>query len=100
MKYLFIGLLILASGMLYFMHQSNKASAERLKQAEIAHQQKLEQEKTDAANAAKSAAELKAQNELARVKENEASQKAEQNKQKQSDYSKTWVCLKCGNTYM
>lgn len=45
MKYLFIGLLILASGMLYFMHQSNKASAERLKQAEIAHQQKLEQEK-------------------------------------------------------
>jgi len=24
----------------------------------------------------------------------------EQNKQKQSDYSKTWVCLKCGNTYL
>ncbi len=45
MKYLFVGLLILASGMLYFMHQSNKASAERLKQAEILHQQKLEQEK-------------------------------------------------------
>lgn len=42
MKYLFIGLLILASGMLYFMHQSNKASAERLKQAEIAHQQAVQ----------------------------------------------------------
>ena len=24
----------------------------------------------------------------------------EKNKQKQSDYSKAWVCLKCGNTYM
>lgn len=82
MKYLFIGLLILASGMLYFMHQSNKASAERLKQAEIAHQQKLEQEKTDAANAAKSAAEKKAQAELDRIKLNEANQKAEQDKER------------------
>ncbi|WP_312309588.1 hypothetical protein [Acinetobacter variabilis] len=45
MKYLIIGLLVLASGMFYFMHQSNKASAERLKQAEIAHQQKLDAEK-------------------------------------------------------
>lgn len=81
MKYLFIGLLILASGMLYFMHQSNKASAERLKQAEIAHQQKLEQEKIDAANAAKSAAEKKAQAELDRIKLNEANQKAEQDKE-------------------
>lgn len=82
MKYLFIGLLILASGMLYFMHQSNKASAERLKQAEIAHQQKLEQEKIDAANAAKSAAEKKAQAELDRIKLNEANQKAEQDKER------------------
>lgn len=45
MKYLLIALAILISGMLYFMHQSNKASAERLRQAEIAHQQKLEQER-------------------------------------------------------
>ena len=81
MKYLIIGLLVLASGMFYFMHQSNKASAERLKQAEIAHQQKLEREKIDAANAAKSAAEQKAQAELDRIKENKAVQKAEQDKQ-------------------
>ena len=81
MKYLIIGLLVLASGMFYFMHQSNKASAERLKQAEIAHQQKLEREKIDAANAAKSAAEQKAQAELDRIRENEAVQKAEQDKQ-------------------
>jgi len=81
MKYLFVGLLILASGMLYFMHQSNKASAERLKQAEILHQQKLEQEKIDAENATKSTAEKKAQAELTRIKENEAAQKAEQDKQ-------------------
>lgn len=33
--------------MFYFMHQSNKASAERLKQAEIAHQQKLDAEKAE-----------------------------------------------------
>ncbi|MFV5403926.1 MULTISPECIES: hypothetical protein [unclassified Acinetobacter] len=82
MKYLIIGLLVLASGMFYFMHQSNKASAERLKQAEIAHQQKLEQEKIDAANAAKSAAEKKAQAELDRIKLNEANQKAEQDKER------------------
>lgn len=48
MKYLLIALVILASGMLYFMHQSNKASAERLKQAEIAHQQRRMNEKSDA----------------------------------------------------
>lgn len=82
MKYLIIGLLVLASGMFYFMHQSNKASAERLKQAEIAHQQKLEQEKIDAANAAKSAAEKKAQAELDRIKLNEANQKVEQDKER------------------
>ncbi len=47
MKYLIIGILVLASGMLYFMYQSNKASAERLQQAEIAHQQRLMNEKPD-----------------------------------------------------
>ncbi|UXI52689.1 hypothetical protein [Acinetobacter variabilis] len=82
MKYLIIGLLVLASGMFYFMHQSNKASAERLKQAEIAHQQKLEREKIDAINAEKAAAEKKAQAELDRIKLNEANQKAEQDKER------------------
>lgn len=47
MKYLIIGILVLASSMFYFMYQSNKASAERLRQAEIAHQQKLEQGKLE-----------------------------------------------------
>ncbi|MEV4848000.1 hypothetical protein [Acinetobacter lwoffii] len=67
MKYLFIGLLILASGMLYFMHQSNKASAERLKQAEIAHQQRLEQNKVDEEKAKKSLEAQRIQTEKARA---------------------------------
>jgi cell division protein FtsL len=67
MKYLFIGLLILASGMLYFMHQSNKASAERLKQAEIAHQQKLKSENAELIKA-QQAKEKKAETDI-RVKE-------------------------------
>src|SRR5690606_6630576 len=41
--------------MLYFMHQSNKAAAERLKQAEITNQKRLEQNKIDAINAEKAA---------------------------------------------
>jgi len=82
MNHLIIGIWVLASSMFYFMYQSNKASAERLQQAEIAHQQKLEQEKIDAANAAKSAAEKKAQAELDRIKLNEANQKAEQDKER------------------
>lgn len=81
MKYLLIALVILAFGILYFMHKSNKASVERLKQVETVHQQKIEQEKIDAANAAKSAAEQKAQAELDRIKFNEATQKAEQDKE-------------------
>lgn len=55
MKYLLIALVILASGMLYFMHQSNKAAAERLAQAEITNQKRLEQNKIDAINAEKAA---------------------------------------------
>lgn len=81
MKYLLIALVILAFGILYFMHKSNKASVESLKQVETVHQQKIEQEKIDAANAAKSAAEQKAQAELDRIKFNEATQKAEQDKE-------------------
>ncbi|WP_104499028.1 hypothetical protein [Acinetobacter indicus] len=48
MKYLLIGALVIVLGAFYFMDKSNKADAERLKQAEIAHQQKLEQQKVDA----------------------------------------------------
>ncbi|EOR08316.1 hypothetical protein [Acinetobacter tandoii] len=42
MKYLVIGALVLVGVLFYFMNQSNKADAERIKQAEIAHQQKIE----------------------------------------------------------
>ena len=45
LKYISVGVLAVIIALFYFMHQSNKASAERLKQAEIAHQQKLEREK-------------------------------------------------------
>ena len=48
MKYLLIGILAVIIGAFYFMSESNKADAERLKQAEIAHQQKLEQQKLEA----------------------------------------------------
>lgn len=48
MKYLLIGALVIVLGAFYFMDKSNKADAERLKQAEIAHQQKLEQQKLEA----------------------------------------------------
>lgn len=55
MKYL-IGVIIVVIGALaYFISSDNKTDAERLKQAEIAQQQKLEQEKKDAINAEKEA---------------------------------------------
>ncbi|MEN8392422.1 hypothetical protein ABFP25_15045 [Acinetobacter indicus] len=47
MKYLLIGALVIVLGAFYFMDKSNKADAERLKQAEIAHQMKLEQQKAE-----------------------------------------------------
>lgn len=45
LKYISIGALIIIGVLFYFMNESNKASAERLKQAEIANQQRLEQNK-------------------------------------------------------
>lgn len=53
LKVLFIGVLVVTIGIFYFINESNKASTERLKQAEIAHQKKLEQEKLDEAKALK-----------------------------------------------
>ena len=82
MKYGLIAVVIVIVGFFYFANQSNKADVERLKQAEIAHQKKLEQETIEAAQAKKDVAEVKAQNELARIKENQATQKLEQDKQK------------------
>ena len=53
LKVLFIGVLVVTIGIFYFINESNKASTERLKQAEVAHQKKLEQEKLDEAKALK-----------------------------------------------
>ena len=53
LKYISVGVLAVIIALFYFMHQSNEASAERLKQAEIAHQQRLEQNKIDEAQAKK-----------------------------------------------
>ncbi|MDH0828076.1 hypothetical protein N5C97_16645 [Acinetobacter johnsonii] len=50
MKYGLIAAVIAVVALFYFMSQSNKADAERLKQAEIAHQQKLESEKAAGLN--------------------------------------------------
>lgn len=82
MKYLIIVAVVLIGGAFYWMNQSNKQDAELLKQQQIAHQQKLEQEKAEAIQAKKDAAEQKAQNELARIKENQAKQEVTQAKQK------------------
>lgn len=82
LKVLAVAAVLILGGFLYFANQSNKADAERLKQAEVAHQQKLEAEEAEAVKAKETAAELKAKNELARIKENQATQKAEQDKQK------------------
>ena len=48
MKYGILAAIAIIAIAFYFMHQSNKADAERLKQAEIEHQQKLEQQKLEA----------------------------------------------------
>jgi membrane protein involved in colicin uptake len=55
-KYALLGLIVVMVIAFYVMNQSNKADAERLKQAEIAHQQKLKQDK---ANEERLAAESK-----------------------------------------
>lgn len=53
LKYISVGVLAVIIALFYFMHQSNEASAERLKQAEIANQQRLEQNKIDEIRAEK-----------------------------------------------
>lgn len=53
LKYISIGVLILMGALFYFINQSNKASTERLRQAEIAHQQKLQNERQAVADSQK-----------------------------------------------
>lgn len=81
-KYISIGALVIILALFYFVNEKNKASAERIKQAEIERVQRLEQNKIDSIQREKDAAELRARNELSRIKENETNQKAEQDKQK------------------
>ena len=45
LKYLSIGALVVIAAIFYFINESNKEDRERIKQAEIAHKQKIEQEK-------------------------------------------------------
>ena len=67
MKYLLAGVfaLILAFGV--FAYKSNESDKERLKQAEIAHQQKLEQEKLNEAKALQLSAQRQAETEKAKA---------------------------------
>lgn len=51
LKVLIVAAVLIVGGLFYFINQSNKADVERLKQADVAHQQKLEQEKVDEAKA-------------------------------------------------
>lgn len=67
MKYGLIAAVIAVVALFYFMSQSNKADAERLKQAEIAHQQKLEQDKTNEANLEQASLARQAEAEKAKV---------------------------------
>lgn len=67
MKYGLIVATIAVVALFYFMSQSNKADAERLKQAEIAHQQKLEQDKANEANLEQASLARQAEAENAKV---------------------------------
>ena len=67
MKYLIGGFLVIVLIIGYFINQSNKADAERLRQAEVAHQQRLEQNKIDEEKSKKSLEVRRIQTEKARA---------------------------------
>lgn len=67
LKYISIGALAIIAALFYFMSESSKATAERLKKAEIAHQQRLEQNKIDEEKAKKSLEAQRIQTEKARA---------------------------------
>lgn len=84
MKYLIIVAVVLIGGAFYWMNQSNKQDAEYLKQQEIAHQQKLEQEKIDEAIASKMSAQRKAEAEKEKLAKLQQEQQM-RNQQYQAD---------------
>ena len=61
LKVLIVAAVLIVGGLFYFINESNKADVERLKQAEVAHQQKLEQEKVDEAKALQLSAQRQAE---------------------------------------
>ena len=67
LKYISIGALAIIAALFYFMNESSKATAERLKKAEISHQQRLEQNKIDEEKAKKSLEVQRIQTEKARA---------------------------------
>ena len=93
MKYGILAAIAVIAIVFYVMSQSNKADAERLKQAEIAHQQKLEQQKLEAIQYEKDAELRRLQAEKAKVLKAEQdklnSQKQAQEFEKKVEAEKT-----------
>lgn len=77
LKYISIGALVLIAALFYFINEKNKAAAERIKQAEIARIERLEQNKVDEEKAKNSLELQRAQIEKSRAL------KAEQEKNEQ-----------------
>ncbi|WP_180182833.1 hypothetical protein [Acinetobacter sp. YH01020] len=76
MKYALLGLISVVVIAFYAMNQSNKADAERLKQAEMAHQQKLEQDKANEERLANEAKQREINAKAIRVEKDQAQNKA------------------------
>lgn len=61
LKVLIVAAVLIVGGLFYFINEINKADVERLKQAEVAHHLKLEQEKVDEAKALQLSAQRQAE---------------------------------------
>ena len=88
MKYGLIVATIAVVALFYFMSQSNKADAERLKQAEIAHQQKLEQDKANEANLEQASLARQAEAEKAKALKADAERLKSESDAKRMDQAK------------
>ena len=88
LKYISIGALVIIGVLFYFMNESNKASAERLKQAEIANQQRLQQNKADEEQAKKNLEAQRIQSEETRALKVEEAKKEQLGKIRDSEKQK------------
>ncbi len=86
LKVLIVAAVLIVGGLFYFVNQSNKADMERLKQAEVAHQQKLEQEKVDEAKALQLSAQRQA--ELEKTKALKAEQERLNGEKRAKEYER------------